>query len=209
LLSIAAFILLLTWVSTFLYLQQAELVEKALPNRDQQTQLFGWVDFTVQSLSLVIQLFALSRFTKWMRLSTVIMMAPILMVFGYSALALFPVLSVLLVVMVVRRVGEYALVRPCREMLFTSVDRETKYKAKNFIDTAVYRTGDATSGSAHALLSWLGVATSGIAWVGAAVAAVWAVLAYRIGNTHERHIDAPGTESKPATAPASRTPVSS
>jgi len=205
LLSIAAFILLLTWVSTFLYLQQAELVEKALPNRDQQTQLFGWVDFTVQSLSLVIQLFALSRFTKWLRLSTVIMMAPILMVFGYSALALFPVLSVLLVVMVVRRVGEYALVRPCREMLFTSVDRETKYKAKNFIDTAVYRTGDATSGSAHALLSWLGVATSGIAWVGAAVAAVWAVLAYRIGNTHERHVDAPRTESGATTAPASRT----
>ena len=205
LLSIAAFILLLTWVSTFLYLQQAELVEKALPNRDQQTQLFGWVDFTVQSLSLVIQLFALSRFTKWLRLSTVIMMAPILMVFGYSALALFPVLPVLLVVMVVRRVGEYALVRPCREMLFTSVDRETKYKAKNFIDTAVYRTGDATSGSAHALLSWLGVATSGIAWVGAAVAAVWAVLAYRIGNTHERHVDAPRTESGATTAPASRT----
>ncbi len=190
LLSIAAFILLLTWVSTFLYLQQADLVQKALPDRDQQTQLFGWVDFIVQSLALLIQLFALSRFTKWMRLSTVIMMAPILMVFGYSALALFPVLSVLLVVMVIRRVGEYALVRPCREMLFTSVDRETKYKAKNFIDTAVYRTGDATSGSAHALLSWLGVATSGIAWVGAAVAAVWAVLAYRLGNTHERNIGA-------------------
>jgi ATP:ADP antiporter, AAA family len=205
LLSIAAFVLLLSWASTFLYLQQAELVEKALPNRDQQTQLFGWVDFTVQSLSLVIQLFALSRFTKWLRLSTVIMMAPILMVFGYSALALFPVLPVLLVVMVVRRVGEYALVRPCREMLFTSVDRETKYKAKNFVDTAVYRAGDATSGSAHALLSWLGVATSGIAWVGAGVAAVWAVLAYRIGNTHERHVGAPHTETGAARAPASRT----
>jgi AAA family ATP:ADP antiporter len=187
LLNISAFVLLLTWVSTFLYLQQAELVQKALPDRDAQTQLFGWVDFIVQSLSLVIQLFALSRFTKWMRISTVIMMAPILMVFGYSALALFPVLSVLLVVMVIRRVGEYALVRPCREMLFTSVDRETKYKAKNFIDTAVYRTGDATSGSAHALLSWLGVATSGIAWVGAGVAAVWAFSAYRLGRTHERN----------------------
>jgi AAA family ATP:ADP antiporter len=195
LLSIAAFILLLTWVSTFLYLQQAELVEKALPDRDQQTQLFGWVDFIVQSLSLLIQLFALSRFTKWMRMSTVFMLAPVLMVFGYGALALVPVLSVLLVVMVIRRVGEYALVRPCREMLFTSVDRETKYKAKNFVDTAVYRTGDATSGSAHALLSWLGVATSGIAWVGAAVAAVWAVLAYRLGRTHERNTGEAGGET--------------
>jgi ATP:ADP antiporter, AAA family len=203
LLSICAFVLLLTWVSTFLYLQQAELVQKALPDRDAQTRLFGWVDFIVQSLSLLIQLFALSRFTKWMRLSTVIMIAPILMVFGYSTLALFPVLSVLLAVMVIRRVGEYALVRPCREMLFTSVDRETKYKAKNFIDTAVYRTGDATSGSAHALLSWLGVATSGIAWVGAAVAAVWAVLAYRVGRAHE-HDAAKADGEVPAAAPAPR-----
>jgi hypothetical protein len=185
LLSIAAFILLLTWVSTFLYLQQAELVEKALPNRDQQTQLFGWVDFTVQSLSLLIQLFALSRFTKWMRLSTVIMTAPILMVFGYSALALFPVLSVLLVVMVVRRVGEYALVRPCREMLFTSVDRETKYKAKNFIDTRsiepamrpAARRMRCCRGSELRPRDRLG-RCGGCSRLG--------VLAYRIGNTHER-----------------------
>jgi AAA family ATP:ADP antiporter len=155
------------------------------------------VDFIVQAMSLLIQLFALSRFTKWMRLSTVITIAPVLMVFGYSALALFPVLSVLLIVMVIRRVGEYALVRPCREMLFTSVDRETKYKAKNFIDTAVYRTGDATSGSAHALLSLFGVATSGIAWVGAAVAAVWALLAYRLGNTHERNTESVDEKSAP------------
>ena len=71
LLSIAAFVLLLDLGHRrFLYLQQAELVEKALPDRDAQTQLFGWVDFTVQSSSLLIQLFAFSRFTKWMRLST-------------------------------------------------------------------------------------------------------------------------------------------
>ena len=107
--------------------------------------------------------------------------------------------------MVVRRVGEYALVRPCREMLFTSVDRETKYKAKNFIDTAVYRAGDATSGSAHALLTWLGVATSGIAWVGAAVAAVWALLAYRIGNTHERNVGEPQPETAARRAEARST----
>lgn len=204
LLNISAFVLLLTWVSTFLYLQQADLVQKALPDRDAQTRLFGTVDFIVQALSLLIQLFALSRFTKWMRISTVIMMAPILMVFGYAALALVPVLSVLLVVMVIRRVGEYALVRPCREMLFTSVDRETKYKAKNFIDTAVYRTGDATSGSAHALLSWLGVATSGIAWVGAGVAAVWALLAYRLGRTHERNTGLDGDSATDAPATQAR-----
>lgn len=186
LLSIAGFVLLLSWATTFLYLQQAELVEKALPDRDAQTQLFGWVDFTVQASSLVLQLLVLTRLTKWLRFPTVLTLVPVLMMAGYAALALYPVLAVLLVVMVVRRVGEYAIVRPCREMLFTSVDRETKYKAKNFIDTAVYRTGDATSGSLHTVLSAIGFATTGIAWTGAVFAAAWALLAYRLGRTHER-----------------------
>jgi AAA family ATP:ADP antiporter len=186
LLGIAAFVLLLTWVSTFLYLQQAELVERALPDRDAQTQLFGWVDFAVQSLSLILQLFVLGRLTKGLGYTVTITLVPVLLIAAYMALALYPVLAVLLGAMIIRRVGEYSIVRPCREMLFTSVDRETKYKAKNFIDTVVYRAGDATSGSLHSVLGWLGFATSGIAWAGAFIAALWAALAYRLGRTHEK-----------------------
>ena len=188
LLSIVAFVILLSWVTTFLYLEQAKLVEQALPDRDAQTQLFGWVDFVVQSLSLLLQLFVLSRLTKWLRFTTVMTLVPVLMVLAYGSLALYPVLPVLLAAMILRRVGEYGLVRPCREMLFTTVDRETKYKAKNFIDTVVYRAGDATSASVHAGLVALGFMTAGIAWIGAAVAGVWMLLAYRLARTHEQAV---------------------
>lgn len=202
LLSIVAFVILLSWVTTFLYLEQANLVQKALPDRDAQTQLFGWVDFAVQTLSLLLQLFVLSRLTKWLRFTAVLVLAPALMIIGYSALALYPVLPVLLAAMILRRVGEYGLVRPCREMLFTSVDRETKYKAKNFIDTVIYRTGDATSASVHAGLVAVGFMTAGVAWIGAAVAALWALLAYQLGRKHEEATQ--GEERTSSTSRAQR-----
>jgi AAA family ATP:ADP antiporter len=189
LLSIALFVMLLTWVSTFLYLQQAELVESAIADRDARTQLFGWIDFAVQTASFVTQLFLLSRLTRWLKFRTLIAIVPVLMIVGYSALALFPVLPVLIAAMFVRRVGEYGIARPCREMLFTTVDRETKYKAKNFIDTVIYRSGDAVSGSVHAGLVALGFATVGIAWAGAAMSGAWAAVSYKLGRTHEQNAD--------------------
>lgn len=186
LLSIGLFIMLASWVNTFLYLEQASLVSANIPDRDAQTQLFGWVDFGVQSMSLIVQLLLLSRLTTWFKFTTVIIAAPVLMVACYSGLALNPVLPVVIAAMIVRRVGEYALVRPCREMLFTSVDRESKYKAKNFIDTAIFRGGDAVSSSLHAGLVAMGFVTAGIAWFGAGIAAAWALIGYRLGKTHEK-----------------------
>lgn len=87
LLSIGVFVILLSWVTTFLYLQQAELVDAAIPDRDAQTQLFGWVDFAVQTASLLLQLLLLSRLTKWLRFGVLLALVPALMVLGYSALA--------------------------------------------------------------------------------------------------------------------------
>jgi AAA family ATP:ADP antiporter len=95
------------------------------------------------------------------------------------------VFGVLAAVMVLRRVGEYALVRPGREMLFTVVDAETKYKAKNAIDTAVYRGGDAVSGWVKAGIDALGFGASLAALVGAALAAVWAGVGYWLGRSHD------------------------
>jgi AAA family ATP:ADP antiporter len=86
--------------------------------------------------------------------------------------------------MLVRRVGEYAFLRPSREVLFTSVDRPTKYKAKSFIDTVVYRGADWLNAKLHDLLVALGMSTSGVALSGAAVAAVWAVVGFTIGRWH-------------------------
>ncbi len=182
---IAVFVFVLTWVSTFLYLQQAELVSKALPDPDRQTELFSTIDFWVQVVALVIQLLALGHLVKRFGLVVMMLTVPLAMVIGFGYLALNPVLGVLIAVYMIRRIGEYAIMRPCRELLFTTVPRETKYKAKNFIDTVVYRAGDAVSGSAHALLAWLGLATSGIAWAGALVAGLWGIAAYSVARQQE------------------------
>ncbi|HZF26114.1 MAG TPA: MFS transporter [Steroidobacteraceae bacterium] len=185
LLGIALFVFLLTWVSTFLYLEQADLVSKAIPDPDQQTALFSTIDLWVQIITLVIQLVALGHLVSRFGLIVMMVSVPIVMVLGFTWLALSPVLSVLIAVMMIRRVGEYSVMRPCREMLFSTVPRDTKYKAKNFIDTVIYRAGDALSGSAHAMLVWLGLATAGIAWAGAAIAALWGFAAYSAARRQE------------------------
>jgi ATP:ADP antiporter, AAA family len=98
-----------------------------------------------------------------------------------------PQFMVLVVVYAVRRVGDYALTRPCRDSLFTVVSREEKYKAKSLIDTFVYRGGDATSGSLYkALTGGLGADPSFIGWVGAVISALWTVLALGLGRAQER-----------------------
>jgi AAA family ATP:ADP antiporter len=107
------------------------------------------------------------------------------MTVGFATLALFPTFAVLVAVMFVRRVGEYSLTRPSRDTLYTSVTREERYKAKSLIDTFIYRGGDATSASAHALVkSTFGLGLSGAAWCGALLAAVWGVVAWRLGTRH-------------------------
>jgi AAA family ATP:ADP antiporter len=107
------------------------------------------------------------------------------MAIGFATLALFPTFAVLVAVMFVRRVGEYSLTRPSRDTLYTSVTREERYKAKSLIDTFIYRGGDATSASAHALVkAAFGLGLSGVAWCGAVLAALWAVVAWRLGTRH-------------------------
>jgi AAA family ATP:ADP antiporter len=197
---IAIFVFLLTWVSTLLYLEQQALVDKLVPDSDQQTQLFGWIDFSVQSVALLIQLVLLGQLTRRFSLTVLIVIVPALMVLGYMWLATNPVLWAIVGTMIVRRVGEYSIMRPCREMLFTSVPREMKYKAKNIIDTLIYRAGDALSASAHAGLVAAGVATSGIFWIAAGISALWGWSAYAAARRHEvaQAEAAPGGVAAPA-----------
>jgi ATP:ADP antiporter, AAA family len=188
LLGIAAFVFLVTWISTFLYLEQTAFVAKVFHSRDERTQFFARVDFWVQACSLVSQLFIFSRLFKWVGLRVMLVSVPILMTFGYAIFALFPVFPVLVGVLAVRRVGEYAITRPCRDSLFTVVTREEKYKAKSLIDTFIYRGGDATSGSVYAWLTKgpLALSTSGVGWFGAVISALWLVLSYNLGKAQER-----------------------
>jgi AAA family ATP:ADP antiporter len=190
LLGIALFVLFMTWVSTFLYLEQAAFVAKVFHSTDERTRFFGRIDFLVQLASLLLQALLFSRLIKWLGMRTLLLVVPLLMVGGYALFALVPSFAVLIGVYAVRRVADYGLTRPCRDALFTVVSREEKYQAKSLIDTFAYRGGDALSGSLYkALTGGLGFGPSAIGWLGAAVAAVWGLLALGLGRGFQQRAD--------------------
>jgi AAA family ATP:ADP antiporter len=200
LLGIAVFVILLSWVSTFLYLEQQAFVAKVFTTRDERTRFFSDVDFWVQTFSLITQLFIFGRLYKWIGLRALLVSVPLIMTLGYTVFALLPTFAVLVGVLAVRRVGEYAITRPSRDSLYTVCTREEKYKAKSLIDTFIYRGGDATSASVYQLLTQgLGFGPSGVGWVGAGISAVWMVLALGLGKRHE-HAEPQGAAVRPRTA---------
>ena len=161
----------MTWVSTILYFQQQDLIAKAFSSREARTQAFAVVDTVVQTLTIFVQIFGTGRVVARFGVTTGLVVNPLLMIVGFVAVALSPGLAVLLSTQVIRRVSEYAFARPSREMLFTVVDQESKYKAKNVIDTVVYRFGDVSAAWLQAGLGAIGLAASGIALCGVAVSA--------------------------------------
>lgn len=190
LLGIAAFVMLLTAVSTFLYFEQARLVAELFPERASQVRVFGVIDFVVQAGALTAQLFISGRVAQRLGVRVLLAAVPALVCLGFIGLALLPTFAVLAALMIVRRIGEYAFVRPGREMLFAPLDAESKYKAKNFIDTVVYRGGDALSGWAKAGLDMLGHGAWLVALVGALCAVLWGLLGWRLGRQADRQADA-------------------
>ncbi|WP_238995919.1 NTP/NDP exchange transporter [Azotobacter chroococcum] len=186
LLGVGAFVILLATVSTFLYFEQARLVAELFPERSEQIRVFGLIDFVVQAGALLSQLFITGRIAERLGVRVLLACVPVLMCLGFLALALLPIFAVLAPLMIVRRIGEYAFVRPGREMLFAPLDAESKYKAKNFIDTVVYRGGDALSGWVKSGLDLLGQGAWLAALVGAACAALWGLLGWRLGGRADR-----------------------
>lgn len=192
LLAISGFVLLLTTATTFLYFEQARIVEATFPDRARQTQIFATIDVVVQALTIGIQAFFTGRLARHLGVTVLLVAVPVTMMLGFGLLALTATFPVLALVMIVRRVGEYALVRPGREMLFAPLDPETKYKAKNAIDTLVYRGGDLVSGWAYTGI----VAVASVSLVGLAgmvVAGVWAIVGLAIGRRHDRGSGLPAT----------------
>ena len=182
LLGMATLVVLLSALNTFLYMEQARLVADAFPTAAQRIRVFSALDFTVQALSLLSQVFFTGRAAARLGVRFLLAAAPLTVGIAFLALAAHPVFGVLAAAMIVRRVGEYALVKPGREMLFTVVPAEDKYKAKNAIDTVVYRGGDAASGWVKAGVDALGYGAALIALMGAACALAAAALGYRLGR---------------------------
>ena len=182
LLGICVLMLLFTTLATFLYFQQAHIIRDRFADPAQRTAVFAAMDLAVNILTITIQIFLTGRLVKWLGLAVTLTLIPLSLVVGFAALGFAPVLPVLVVIQVVRRAGNYAIMRPAREMLYVVLGREEKYKAKNFIDTAVYRGGDALSAWVYAGLRAMGLSLGSIAWLAVPIAGIWAVAAYVLGK---------------------------
>lgn len=184
---IAAFILLMSGVNTVLYIQQAGLLEVHYPDGDARTGFLGRIELVLSVVTLALQFFAVGRLTKRAGVAAMIVVVPLFVVAGFLLIAASPTLMTLVAVFMARRVGQYAIVRPCREMLYTTVDREAKYKAKNVNDTLVYRTSDWIFAKAQATIeSAFQASLATMALFGAGIAAAWAAVAFLLGRAHER-----------------------
>lgn len=186
LLGISLLMLLFTTLATFLYFMQAQIIRDSFADSAQRTAVFASIDLAVNSLTLVLQLFLTGRLIKWLGLAAVLAIIPVFLAIGFALLGIAQGLAVLLVVQVIRRAGNYAVMRPAREMLYVVLSREEKYKAKNFNDTVVYRTGDAVSAWVYTGMRGLGLGMSGIAWIAVPMALVWAWVAFGLGRQQAR-----------------------
>lgn len=185
LLGICLIILLYTTLSTFLYFQQAQIIRDNFNDPATRTTVFATMDFAVNALTLVGQVFLTSRIVRTAGLGWTLALIPLLLAGGFLLLGLTPLLAVLVAVQVGRRAGNYAIMKPAREMLFVVLSREEKYKAKNVIDTVIYRSGDVLSAWAYTGLQALGLGLSAIAFIAVPVACGWAWICYRLGKMQE------------------------
>ncbi|TKB91494.1 MAG: MFS transporter [Nitrospira sp.] len=186
LLGICGYLAFLTMTATFLYLEQTRLVSEYLDQPEARTRLFSSLDFTTGLLTWLTQMFVTTRVISRFGLVAPLLFLPVISLIGFLGIALWPTLGVYVVFSVLRRVGEYALSKPAREVLFTVVSREEKYKAKNFIDTAISRGGDASTGWLVTGVRALGATTAHIALACVPLMIAWAWLATVLAREEKR-----------------------
>lgn len=214
LLMVCAFLFLYTVTSTFLYFFQANIVADYVSDRTQRVQVFATIDFWANIITLTAELFITSRLLTRLGVGLTLLIVPLITTLGFIALAMppihsleallgmHPVLGVFIIVQVLRRGSWYGIGKPARETLFTVVSREDKYKAKSFIDTFVYRGGDAITAKAFGALTGLGFGIATMAWIAAPIAAMWAVVGVYLGAKQRRMAKAvPSVSSFPVIAP--------
>ena len=182
LLGICGFMLLYAITSTFVYFQQADITRTHFHDRAARTAFFAQLDLAVNTLTIFGQLLITGRLLKWFGVGVTLAFLPMLSMLGFIGMGFWPVIGVLAALQVMRRAGNFAITRPAREVLFTVISREDKYKAKSFIDTFVYRTGDQVGAWSYTLLTWFGLGLTGISFVAAPLAVIWCGLSIWLGK---------------------------
>lgn len=186
LLGIVLFLLCQTITATFLYFEQAHIAKEYFTDKAERTAFFANIDVIVNILTLSIQLFLTGRLVKSFGVGLVLCALPFICFVGFSSLTFGVSVGLFVTVQVARRVSNYALSRPTREILFTVISREDRYKAKNFIDTVIYRAGDQLGSWSYAGLMALGLSLSGLALTALPITLFWLVLSLWLGRQQQR-----------------------
>jgi AAA family ATP:ADP antiporter len=192
---IALWVFLLALAGTILYFQQANIVAAASDDPAVRTRIFATIDLAVGILTLVVQFFATGRLIRRFGVGPAAAFLPLVFAAGFLVLAFSPALAALIAFQAIQRTANFALSNPAREVLFTVVAREEKYKAKNVIDIVVFRGADAVSGWLFALLRSAGLALTTISLAAVPLAAAWLVLALALGRAQERLAGNGGTRT--------------
>jgi AAA family ATP:ADP antiporter len=185
LIGIVGYMLLYTITATFLYFQQAEIVEVSFTDRAARTVFFARIDLAVNTLTAITQIFFTGRIVRRLGIALSLATLPLVCVLGFAAIGIAPTLLVIAVFQILRRSSNYAISRPCREMLYTVIPRDAKYKAKNFIDTFVYRFGDQVGAWSYSALGALGLGAAAISLVAAPMAGMWLAIGWWLGRRQQ------------------------
>jgi AAA family ATP:ADP antiporter len=199
-LGIGVWVALLSYAATIIYFEQAHIVSEAVKSAGLQTRIFASIDLAVSLLTLVTQLFITGQVLKRVGTGVAAAALPLVYIVGFAVLAVMPTLIVVVTVQVVQRWMNFAIANPARQLFFTVVTREEKYKAKNLVDVVVYRGSDALSGWIFDTLQGLGLKLGAIALCSLPVVAGWAVLSLALGREQEkrseRHRETSAVEGK-------------
>ena len=183
---IALWVTLLSVAGTFLYFQQANIVAAASDDPAVRTRMFASIDLAVGLLTVVVQFLATGKLIERFGIGAALAVLPVVFAAGFAALAAAPMLAVVIGFQALQRTANFAISNPAREVLFTVLAREEKYKAKNVIDIVVFRGADAAGGWLFAALRSLGMELRAISLVAIPLAAAWLVLALALGRAQER-----------------------
>jgi ATP:ADP antiporter, AAA family len=186
LMGISAYVLILAVLVTFLYFTRLQMVAAVGETTDAQTGIFAQIDFITQASTLVLQAIVAGHLMKRIGVSFTLALLPITVALGYIGLAVVGTLTALIVFEAVFRAVQRAIMRPARETLFTVVSREDKYKSKAFVDTFVYRGGDAVGAQVEGALVRTGMGLAALAAVAVPLAIVWGVLGVWLGRAQAR-----------------------
>lgn len=182
----AAFFLLMTWVATVGYFLQTDLITQSFADIESRTRALADIDLVVNVISAVVLLFGVGKLVTRFGVTTGLVLNPILMVLSFIAMALSPTVLMVQAMQTVRRVSQYAIVRPCREICFTVVPQASRYQAKNVIDTVVYRLGDVTAAWLQTGLRAFGFGATGSLGLGLFASGVWALVSISMGRRYEK-----------------------